>query len=280
MPASTVSKTRNVDAHAKSEANRRQRRNAKVAAGIGIAGLVATLVSACPGTNNNKTLFQSNFNATATGQPPAQHQQVGTASSYGQAGGVVIVNAPPGSTDHWVSIGRSDNKQPVTGMICNLSQTAGPGKYNFTAAIYMPPAPSVENANVASISFVSQNDLQAPNAGGAYPGFMHLDLLANNTIRIGDTVNTSVSFSRNQPFDLTVNLDTTQASRATNPIASASITTLGNGTSGPHTTATYTIPIPPGQPSDPSQFAAVVLWMGYPWTGTFLASAPSVTNNT
>jgi hypothetical protein len=73
------------------------------------------------------------------GPKTARTGLVGTASTYGQAGGVVIVNPPPGSTadDHWVSIGRSDNTQPVTGMVCNLSQTARPGKYNFTVAIYI-----------------------------------------------------------------------------------------------------------------------------------------------
>jgi hypothetical protein len=248
-------------------------------AGVCTAGLVAALLTACSGSN--RTLFQSNFNATPVGQPPAQNQPVGTVSAFGQSKGVFVNNPAPGSTgsDDWVVIGRSGDNQPVTGMVCKLSQTVGLGKYNFTAAIFMP---SVGN-NVASISFLSQADLTGSGEGPNWDGFVHVDLMQDNTIRINDTVSTKVTFTRAHPFDLSVNLDTTQATASTNPTATATVDTLGAAT--PLEKATYAIPLNPpssgnGPSPDASQFAAVVLWMGFPWTGYFEATEIAVTNNT
>jgi hypothetical protein len=289
MPPLNVSKARDVEAHASSVAIRRRRRVMKaLAVAIGVAGLVATLLTSCSGSSDN-ALFESDFNATATGGPPAQNQRVGTVATYGQT--PVVVVSPPFVTDgHWVRIARSLNEVGFgsgTGMICHLSQTVGPGKYNFLASIIVPG--DSNNANPASISFVSSNDLQDPDVNennGVYSGFLHLDLWHDRTanqdiVRINDSVNTSVIFPRDKRFDLTVNLDTTQAAQPSHPVVSVNISTIGTGTSGP-TTQTYTLPpASNGQrvPTDPSQFAAVVLWMGPNTVGNFLVGSAGVTKN-
>lgn len=255
------------------------------------AGLLAALLTASSCNGPNRTLFQSNFNATPAGQTPAPNQPVGTVSWFGQNLEVFVENPPYGATgtDHWVLIGRPYqqppyNTAPLAGVICRLSQTVGQGKYNFAASIFMPQPVPRQPPNVASISFLSQTDLNPINgeSGPNWDGFVHFDLLQNNTVRINDAVNTNVTFPRMQPFLLTVNLDTTKAT-ASSPAAFATIKTLGAGTSG--TAPPYAIPLkaPSSGPPpfvDASQFAAVVLWMGAPWTGYFEATAIAVTNNT
>ena len=56
----------------------------------GLCIIFFALLSACA----SQTLFQSNFDATPVGQPPAHMQQVGTANVSGPPGSVVVVASP------------------------------------------------------------------------------------------------------------------------------------------------------------------------------------------
>lgn len=222
------------------------------------AGLFGTLglLAAC----STETLFRSNFDATPVGQPPAHVQQVGTANVFGPAGSVLVVSPPPGSSGNWVQIQRLNNQQDIAGMQGVLSQTRGPGQYNFLAAVYMPTG-----AGLATFQFEPAN--QPPNG---LLSFLHLDLTQDNKVRIDDNDATKFgSFPRNQTFDVAVGLDTT----ASPPVAHISL--LGANTSG---TTTYTIQS--AYSSLAQQFGAIRLWMGYPWTGAFEATDISVTHNT
>src|SRR5689334_1065030 len=71
-----------------------------------------------------ETLFQSNFDSTPVGQPPAAVQATGTASVFGPPGSVVVVG-PPGSTSgHWLQVSRAslpENQAPIAGMVGMLS---------------------------------------------------------------------------------------------------------------------------------------------------------------
>jgi hypothetical protein len=212
--------------------------------------VMAGLLAAC----STNTLFQSNFNATPAGQPPAAVQTVGTAAAFGPPGSVTIVPSPvAGSADQWVRIGRADNNQPIAGMQGFLSSVLGAGKYNFLAAMYMPAG-----SGLATISF---EPAYQPQSGML--SFLYLDLTQDNRVRIDDNDATKFgSFPRDTSFVLSVNLDTTVSP----PTAHIGLT--GGGASGE---ADYVLPSG-GAASLAQQFGAIRLWMGYPWIGSFDAT--------
>ncbi len=59
----------------------------------------------------NETLFRSNFDQTAIGQPPATMQDTGTAHVHGPAGSVLIVAPPVLPSGKWVRISRPDGPE-------------------------------------------------------------------------------------------------------------------------------------------------------------------------
>jgi hypothetical protein len=207
------------------------------------------LVAAC----NGQTLFQSNFDPTAPGEPPAVAQTVGTAHVFGPPGSVVVVAAPvQPPSDKWVRIARADNKAQIAGMQGALAQFAGAGSYTFSTYMFMP-----SGAGLATIQFEPFG--QAPDN---LMSFLHIDFLQNNTVRIDDIDATAFgSFPRDQIFIVLVSLNI-NASAPT-----AHIVISGAGASG---TKDYTIQ--PAFISMAQQFGAVRLWMGFPWTGSFQAS--------
>src|SRR6516162_3939027 len=88
--------------------------------------LALTVLAGCA----SETLFQSNFDSTAIGQPPAAVQATGTANVFG----------PPGSV-HWLQVSRASlpgNQAPIAGMQGVLSAVRGPGQYSFICAMFMP----------------------------------------------------------------------------------------------------------------------------------------------
>lgn len=207
-----------------------------------------------------ETLFQSNFNATPVGQPPAQAQQVGTANVFGPAGSVVVVGPPTVPSSKWVQISRAARLSEVAGMQGNFSQSRPTGTYTFSSFIYMP-----SNSGLATVQF---EPFGQPVS--SLSSFLHLDFTQDNRVRLDDNDATKFgSFPRDQVFLVQVTLNT-----AASP-PTAHIVLSGAGASGQ---ADYVI-LPPFRPLA-QQFGAVRLWMGFPWTGTFDATNIVVSRNT
>jgi hypothetical protein len=203
------------------------------------------------------TLFQSNFDSTAVGQPPAQAQQVGTANVDGPPGSVVVVTAPVAPSGKWVQVSRASNNAAVAGMQGNFSQFRGDGVYTFSAILFIP-----SHSGLATVQFESFNQ-PVSNVGS----FLHLDFMQDNTVRMDDNDTTKFgSFPRDQAFIVQVTLNINASSQT------AHIVLSGAGASGQ---ADYNI-LPPFIPIA-HQFGAIRVWMGFPWTGSFDATQIVVT---
>jgi hypothetical protein len=216
-----------------------------------IVGLI--LVTGCHPT---ETLFQSNFDSTALGQPPSHIQQVGTANIFGPPGSVVIVAPPVTPTGKWVQISRTG--LDLVGLQGNFSQFRGDGIYNFSTILYIP---SSSRNGVATIQF--------EQSVGRVSSFLHLDFTQANHVRIDDDEATTFgSFPRDQAFIVLVTLNI-------NASSTAHIVLSGAGASGQ---SDYNI-LPPFRPIS-QQFGAIRMWMGFPWTGSFDATTIVVTRDT
>jgi hypothetical protein len=223
---------------------------------LSICIMLCALLSACA----SQTLFQSNFDPTPVGQPPAHAQPVGTANVSGSPGSVVVVASPVQTGGRWVQVARPNDPVTIVAFQGNFSQFAGDGSYTFDATLFIPPDPA--GRTVASVQFEQFNQPVA----NSFNGFLHLDFLQNGTIRIDDRADTVFgTFPHNQPFIVQVTLNI-------NAAPTAHIVLAGAGTSGQ---ADYKIQAPfiPAA----RQFGAVRLWMGFPWTGPFDATNIVVT---
>jgi hypothetical protein len=210
------------------------------------------LVAGC----NSETLFQSDFDPTAKGQPPAVMQAVGTAATFGPPGSVVVIDPVIPMSDKWVQISRPTGGD-VVGLQGKLSASPGDSVYTFAATMFMTP-----DSGVATIQFET-----ASNPVSSLDSFLHVDLMENNQIRIDDNEATRFgSFPRNQPFIIQVTLDINASS------STAHIALGGAGASG---TADHTI-LPPFQAMS-RQFGAIRVWQGFPHTGAFDATNIVVT---
>lgn len=204
------------------------------------------------GSCNTETLFKSNFDDTAVNQPPSATQAVGTASIDGPPNSVMVVAAPPNASGKWLQVSRPNGGQ-VSSFQGKLKQQPGNGTYVFSTALFMPAT----NSGVATIQFEQFNQPVSDPSG-----FLHLDFLANNRVRIDDDDSTTFGqFPRNQVFIVQVTLDI----NGTSP--KAHIILSGAGASGE---ADRTV-IPPLIPRA-LQFGAVRIWMGFPHTGAFQAT--------
>jgi hypothetical protein len=211
---------------------------------ITLLGKIAFLAQQTP-------LFESNFNATADGQPPSTVQEVGTAIIDPPRGSIVVVDPPFPHTDKWVQITGtkpSNGSSGIASFTGKLTSVQGDGTYCFTAAIVVP-----SGSDVCSLSFLN----------GVSQEFMHLDLLPDNRARLDDTTEFG-AFSRDQVFQVQVILKVGAPTTA--------LITLSGGASGQ---INYTI-LPPFQPLS-RQFGAIQLWKGFGNTGSFLATAILVT---
>jgi hypothetical protein len=207
-----------------------------------------------------ETLFQSNFDSTSLGQPPAHVQATGTANVFGPNGSVVIVGPPGQTSGQWLQVSRISNQADIAGMQGVLSAVRGPGRYSFICAMYMP-----SGAGLATVQF---EPAVQPGQDSLF-SFLHLDFTTDNKVRIDDNDATKFgTFPRDQPFDLTVSLNT-----AASP-PTAHIALAGTGTSG---SADYTITAPI---QFVQQFGAIRIWMGFPWTGHFDTQGVLVTRAT
>jgi len=204
----------------------------------------------------SETLFQSSFNSNSVGAPPAAAQAVGTIRVAGAPGSVVIVGPVPNSTANWVRISRAaGNEVPITTMEGIFSQFRGEGSYGFLGALFIP-----SGSGLATVEFDT-----TPQGSPASAGFLHLDFMQNNTVRINDDPNlTFGTFPRDQFFTLSVGLDISASS------AIAHMALFGTGASG---SFDYTIPLL----NLARQYGAIKLWMGFPWSGSFDATDILVT---
>lgn len=224
--------------------------------------LAVLLTTGC----KQETLFESNFEATTVNQPPSATQKVGTATLGGGTGSVLVVAAPPDSSPptKWVRIRRATtvgdtDPAPLTIFQGNMTKAPGKGNYTFSTLMFIPTGPN----NVASIQFGTLNQPL-----GVFSGFLHLDFLQNNRIRIDDDENTVFGrFPRDKPFMVQVTLVVTDTS------AKAHIVLAGAGTEGQADRDVF------GVLREMGPFGSVRIWMGNPWTGEFDAANVLVTHN-
>jgi hypothetical protein len=217
------------------------------------ACIISALLSACA----SQTLFQSNFDATPVGQPPAHVQQVGTANVSGLPGNVVVVASPVQTGGRWVQVSRPSDLVTIVAFQGNFSQFAGDGSYTFDATLFIPTGQAV-----ASVQFEQFNQPVA----NSFNGFLHLDFLQNGTIRIDDRPDQVFgTFPHDQPFIVQVTLNI-------NAAPTAHIVLAGSGASGQ---IDYAIQAP--FIAAAHNFGAVRLWMGFPFTGPFDATNIIVT---
>jgi hypothetical protein len=211
---------------------------------VGIVLVASLLASGCA----TETLFQSGFNNNPIGAPPPAAQTVGTIVPAGLPGSIVVVAAPPGApaAEHWVQISRAAGPD-ITTMLCNFSQFRGDGTYTLLASLFIP-----SGSGLATVEFDT-----SPISSPMSTGFLHLDFMQNNTVRINDDAKqTWGTFPRDQFFSLAVTLEITATS------ATAHMSLFGTGTSG---TKDFDVtPLFLAQ-----QIGAVKFWMGFPWTGSF-----------
>ncbi len=209
--------------------------------------LAATAALVLAAGCSSVTLFQSAFNADPVGAPPPHVQATGTIDVAGVANSVLVVNPPPGASEHWAQISRSGSNAPITTMLCNFSSLQGPGTYTLVAAVFIPGG-----SGLATVEFDTPPAGAPPNLG-----FLHFDFLQDGTIRMDDNpAQIWGTYPHNQSFDLFVTLDIT----ATSAVAHLSL--AGTGTSG---TKDYNVPL--GQFAN--QLGAVKFWMGFPSQGSF-----------
>ncbi len=210
----------------------------------------------------SQTFFQSNFDATAVGQPPAHVQQVGTINIDEPPGAsdVVVIASPVGSGGKWVQIGRpigSGPGFPEIGLQGNFAQAATPGTYTFSTALYIP-----SGTGIATVQFETYGQ-----PIGMLTSFLHLDFTQQSNVRLDDIENTRFgTFPHDQTFIVQVTLNTSASS------PTAHIVLGGAGATGQ---TDYTIQ--PAFLNLVPQFGAIRLWMGAQWTGSFDATDIVVT---
>ena len=183
-----------------------------------------------------KPLFQSDFNPTQVGSPPAHNQAIGTANVIAPPRSVIVINPPAPPPIKWVQIAPG-NAQQISAFQGVLSQAQSDGLYVFSATILM-----ASNTDVASISFETATGQE----------FMHLDLMPTNTVRIDDGFNGPEfgSFPRGEPFVLRVTLN------AKAPVSTAHIV-LSSGAFGTQDCNILSAFQPLSR-----QFGAIRLWQG------------------
>jgi hypothetical protein len=189
-----------------------------------------------------ETLFLSDFNETKVGSPPNHVQPAGTVAIDGPLRSVIVVATPAPPSGNWVQISRPTGAEFNADLHCQLTETPGFGVYLFSAELFLS-----DSSGVASISFET----------ASFEEFLHVDFLANNTVRINDTGPEFGSFPRDTAFIVQVVLT----------IGAAGSTALVVLESGQQEAAVQ----PPFQDLAP-QFAAVRVWQGFPNTGAFDAT--------
>ncbi|MFI5006001.1 MAG: hypothetical protein ACHQKZ_01120 [Solirubrobacterales bacterium] len=210
------------------------------------------LLLCLPACARDETMFQSDFDATPAGQPPAQAQKVGTVAIDAPApNSVLVVDPPVTPSGRWVKVERLP--QPASASLqANLTASRGEGRYVFTSTMFMP-----SGTGIVTIQFERfQQPVGLPEA------FLHLDFMPQNDVRIDDQEGSRFgSFERNKPFIVQVELNIGLTS------SSAHIALAGAAGKGE---ADRTIPGPVNILA--RQFGAVRLWVSFPHVGHFNAT--------
>jgi hypothetical protein len=218
---------------------------------VGVVFIAATTLLA--GCTSDRVLL-GNFNTGAVGSVPPTNQDVGTfvADEGGGAGTVRIAAPPPGATSNWVEIRHPGVNAPQVGIQGRFNQFRGDGTYGLLCVLFIPTG-----AGVATVQF--EPTQSQPSGQGSYLGFLHLDFMPNNTVRIDDTTTTFGTFPRDQFFTLSVNLSVGPSS------TTAEMSLFGTGASGSHSHT-----VPSGFLHNLSrQFNSMRFWMGAQHTGSF-----------
>ena len=199
------------------------------------------LLAGCAG----ETVFQSDFAKFPSHYPAYGHQKVGT-TAIDPLSDQYVWYTSSGS----VSISREDTDPvPRAALLCKFAEFKGDGTYVFSTILYMPTG-----TGAATIQFEPFDQ----SVTSYTDGFLHLDLMPDNTVRIDDNDATKFgTFPRNQEFILQVTLKI-------NATPTARILLSGAGASGQ---TDYNI-LPP-YVSRARQYGAIRLWMGSAWTGFF-----------
>lgn len=232
---------------------------------------VMTLLSACAllGGCGGQTVFKSDFSHLPNPPTPLGSQPVGNfmvdplSDQYSIAdpnGGMVITRSgfPPGTspTVDRAAVQANFGRDPFSSSTAPFS---GDGTYVFTTFLFMP-----RGAGAATIQFEPVQQ-QVKDYG---KGFLHIDFLPDNTMRLDDIDGTKFgTFPRDQWFFLKVTLNI-------NATPSAHILLSGAGASGEKE---YNIQ-PPFVPLA-RQFGAVRFWIGTPWNGFYKANTIVVTRS-
>jgi hypothetical protein len=208
------------------------------------AGLGAVLLCGCPST----TLLEVRFDADTPGAPPSPTQTLGTVVVEPGAGSVVVVDTPAADVTpaKWARISHPTRITPETSMIARMTAPAGNGSFSVTTLLYVPTGEAVPTIQLETL----------PLGQGA-ASFLHVDLLADGSLRIDDTM-TFGHYPHDQPFLLSIQLEIDQVG------ATARIAPVGAGTSG-------SAEIPISSPNIARLFGAVRIWMGFQFGGTFFA---------
>jgi hypothetical protein len=209
------------------------------------ASLLAMCLTGC-GTS----VFQSSFNSNPVGGTPSPNQATGTIQVSGGPGAVTIVSAPPNNTGNWAQIQRRGAQDQVATMQCNFAKFQQDGTYSMLAVMFIP-----SSSGLATVEFDT-----SPQGGPPSQGFLHLDFMQNNTVRINDDNSREFGhFPRDQAFTLAANLAISSSA------ATAHIDLLGTASGSQDINlVTSTTPLFLAR-----QFGAVKFFMGFPWTGSF-----------
>jgi hypothetical protein len=203
----------------------------------------------------SQTVFLANFESETLGSPPTVGQQVGTINVDAGAGSVQVVPAPATATSHWVQISHPKPSSAPTAMQCNFSLFAGDGTYGLLAPCVIPTG-----AGVVTLQFEVFGQPVTD-----FQSFLHVDFLANNTVRINDTDTVFGTFPRDQVFTISATLTITETS------ATAHLQLFGNGASGEQDVAVTPVALA-------RQLGAVRFWVGFQHGATFLLDQIVVTH--
>ena len=217
--------------------------------------LLPVLLAACA----QQTLFQSNFNSTAAGQPPSHAQPVGTVNISGPPGSVIVVASPVQTEANGFLIAPTPQMIRKPSLLSKATSRSSPAMAVIPAmqACSFPPA-----RNSGDLQFEQFNQ----SVANSFNGFLHLDFPKDGTIRIDDLPGTGGGeIPHDQPFIVQVTLNI-------NATPTAHVLAGAGGRQGSYAIQTPLIPLA-------RQFGAVRLWMGLPWTGPFDATNIVVTKS-
>lgn len=213
------------------------------------AWLCAALLGVCGCTTT--TLLEVRFDADTPGAPPGATQALGTVVVEPGAGSVVVVDTPAvdvtPANKKWARISHPTPITPETSLVARMPAATGNGSFSVTTLLYVPTGAAVPTIQLETIPL-----------GSSPVSFLHVDLLADGSLRINDGAATFGHYPHDRPFLLSIELELADAG------ATARVAPVGAETSG---SAEVSIPTS----SLARQFGAVRIWMGFQFGGTFYA---------